>query len=176
VGFSSARPCGGDSSRGADRLTDKSGRREVLADEPSVFVGAPGVIAGSVNVLLGRALATSRTKFGVKLAWGPLCASSSAKGRSGKSWEKGEAYSQTPEARLRQPEPRRESEVVCKWEEPDLSVHEALSVHRGQTASNLRRNLESQLWVKPARALGEILESLSLDEFHRVEVALSASA
>ena len=33
-----------------------------------------------------------------------LCASSSAKGRSGKSWEKGKAYSQTPEARLRQPE------------------------------------------------------------------------
>jgi kynurenine formamidase len=37
-----------------------------------------------------------------------LCASSSAKRRSGKSWERGEAYSQTPEARLRQPEPRRE--------------------------------------------------------------------
>ena len=36
-----------------------------------------------------------------------LCLSSSAKGRSGKSWKKGKAYSQTPEARLRQPEPHR---------------------------------------------------------------------
>ena len=30
------------------------------------------------------------------------------KGRSGKSWKKGKAHSQTPEARLRQPQPRRE--------------------------------------------------------------------
>lgn len=34
-----------------------------------------------------------------------LCASSSAKKELGESQEKGEAYSQTPEARLRQPEP-----------------------------------------------------------------------
>jgi hypothetical protein len=37
-----------------------------------------------------------------------------------KSWEKGEAYSQTPEARLRQPEPRREesSGAGAKPEQP----------------------------------------------------------
>ena len=34
-----ACPCGGDSSRGANCLSDNSGRREVLADDPSEFVG-----------------------------------------------------------------------------------------------------------------------------------------
>jgi hypothetical protein len=49
-----------------------------------------------------------------------LCVSSSAKGRSGKSWEKGKAYSQTPEARLRQPEPRKghSSGADAKSEQP----------------------------------------------------------
>ena len=42
------------------------------------------------------------------------------KGRFGKSWKRGEAYSQTPEARLRQPEPRREesSGADAKSEQP----------------------------------------------------------
>ena len=45
--------------------------------------------------------------FGLVRTFGKLCLSSSAKGRSGKNWKKGKAYSQTPEARLRQPEPHR---------------------------------------------------------------------
>ena len=44
----------------------------------------------------------------------------------------------------------------------DIPVDEALLVYRGQTASDLRRNVERKLYLKPLRTLDEILQSLSL--------------
>ena len=58
----------------------------------------------------------------------------------------------------------------------DVPVNEALLVHRSQTGGDLRRNVQSQLYLKPARALDEILEGLSLHKLHRVEVILAASS
>ena len=55
-------------------------------------------------------------------------------------------------------------------------MDEALLVHGSQTGGDLRRNFQRQLYIKPARAFDEILEGLSLDELHRVEVTLRASA
>ena len=55
-------------------------------------------------------------------------------------------------------------------------MDEALLVHRCQTVSNLRRNLQRQLCIKSTRAFDEILQGLSLYELHCVEVTLSASA
>ena len=54
-------------------------------------------------------------------------------------------------------------------------MNELFLVHRSQTGGDLRRNVQSQLYLKPARALDEILQSFSLHKLHRVEVTLSAS-
>ena len=54
-------------------------------------------------------------------------------------------------------------------------MDEALLVHRCQTASDLRRNLQRQLYLKLAGAFDETLQRLSLNKLHRVEVTLSAS-
>ena len=45
-----------------------------------------------------------------------------------------------------------------------------------QTGGDLHRNFQRQLRIKPAGAFDEILQALSFDEFHRVEVTLGTSA
>ena len=54
-------------------------------------------------------------------------------------------------------------------------MHEALFVHCGQTGSDLRRDFQRQLYLKPAGAFNEILERFPLDKLHRVEVILTGS-
>src|SRR4030095_11819615 len=57
----------------------------------------------------------------------------------------------------------------------DVPVNELFLVNRSQTGGDLRRNVQSQLYLKPARALDEILQGFSLHKLHGVEVALGAS-
>ena len=57
----------------------------------------------------------------------------------------------------------------------DVTVNELFLVHRNQTGGDLRRNVQSQLYLKPARALDEILQGFSLYKLHGVEVTLSVS-
>src|ERR1700730_6694706 len=54
-------------------------------------------------------------------------------------------------------------------------MHEALFVHCGQTGSDLRRDFQRQLYLKPAGAFDEILEGFPLYKLHRVKVILAGS-
>src|SRR4029077_15412166 len=45
----------------------------------------------------------------------------------------------------------------------------------GQTGSDLRRDFQRQLYLKPAGGVNEILERFPLDTLHRVEVILTGS-
>src|SRR4030095_7969543 len=57
----------------------------------------------------------------------------------------------------------------------DVPVNELFLVNRSQTGGDLGRDVQSQLYLKPARALDEILQGFSLYKLHGVEVTLSAS-
>ena len=72
------------------------------SESGDLLLGADGIQSAIRAQLFGP----SEPRYAGYTCW-QLCLSSSAKGRSGKSWKKGKAYSQTPEARLRQPEPHR---------------------------------------------------------------------
>ncbi len=49
-------------------------------------------------------------------------------------------------------------------------------MHRCQTAGDLRRNVQRQLNLKPARAFDEILQGFPLYKLHRVKVVPAALA
>src|SRR5580704_14589514 len=58
----------------------------------------------------------------------------------------------------------------------DVPVNELLLVHRNQTGSDLRRNFQRQLYLKPTGAFDKILKRLPFYILHRVKVVMTDSA
>jgi hypothetical protein len=58
----------------------------------------------------------------------------------------------------------------------DVPVNEFLPVDRSKTGSDLGRNFQRQLYLKPPRAFDEFFECFSLYKLHSVEVILTGSA
>jgi hypothetical protein len=56
----------------------------------------------------------------------------------------------------------------------DVSVNQALFVHRAQTGGHLSHDFERQLHVKTAGTSYHLVQRFPIDEFHRVKVSLAA--
>src|SRR5262249_39130421 len=58
----------------------------------------------------------------------------------------------------------------------DISVYEALFVHRGQAGRDLCHDFESQLRLQSTRAFNKALKGFPFDKLHRIEVILTGSS